>query len=74
MVGRITRNGYLFIMGRGAMICPFSNSGDFCGHSCPLFGEPRTLHNGESRLPICQGRELFFDVNGFVDERGKDED
>jgi len=68
--GKICKNGWLSIEGRGctAMFCPLSVSECRCGDWCPLFGEPKTSHVSKfTSLIICQNRTLTF--TEFVDER-----
>mgnify|MGYP003587410491 CR=1 FL=1 len=37
-----------------------------CRDTCPLFGEPRTIHD-DVHLTICMDRDLTF--SDFIDER-----
>ena len=69
MKGRIDKNGTFQIHRAGqwiAQVCP--HSGDSCGDTCPLFGEPEFL-KAIVNLEICQGRVLQFEAGDFSDER-----
>ena len=63
--------------------CPYSQTGHFCGHWCPQFGEPVKPFEGtykgvnipckEKRtlLTICHQKTLVF--SSLIDERRKEE-
>jgi hypothetical protein len=70
MKGKIDKDGFLWIERKGEWTkqrCPFVGD-DWCGHWCPLFGEPRgeRCAGEEIKLDICK-KTLFF--SELTDER-----
>ena len=69
LVGKIDKNGYLFIERGGRMErqdCPYTRMSP-CSHSCPKFGNPDMCSGRTVFLAICGGQVLVF--KKFVDER-----
>jgi hypothetical protein len=80
MKGQINTSGQLSIERSGKMLkqeCPYYTD-RYCGHWCPLFGEPDrfpacndkitgSLYPERITLDICENRTLVFIE--FVDER-----
>lgn len=70
MKGKIDKDGFLWIERKGEwtkQFCPFVSK-VWCGHWCPLFGEPRgeRCAGEEIKLDICK-KTLFF--SELTDER-----
>jgi len=75
MKAKIYKNGNLLIERAGEfekMLCPFEAEG-YCGHWCPLFGEPyedTTLGGKMISLSLCHKTLNFSEL---IDERVKEE-
>ncbi len=77
MKAKITKQGCLQIERAGKMkrtLCPYEQTSDTlanCGDWCALFGEPvypESVHD-YIMLQLCQGKILYLEHDGFVDER-----
>ena len=74
MKGKIDKDGFLWIERKGEwtkQFCPFVSK-VWCGHWCPLFGEPEML-DGKPSLSLCR-KVLKFDFfeDARWDERGQE--
>ena len=70
MKGKIDKDGFLWIERKGEwtkQFCPFVGDG-WCGHWCPLFGEPEFI-DGHPRLSLCR---KVLEFVSLVDERGQE--
>jgi len=70
MKGKIDKDGFLWIERKGEwtkQFCPFVSK-VWCGHWCPLFGEPEFI-DGHPRLSLCRKVLKFVSL---VDERGQE--
>jgi len=68
MKGKIDKDGFLWIERKGEwtkQFCPFVSK-VWCGHWCPLFGEPEFI-DGHPRLSLCR---KVLEFVSLVDERG----
>jgi DNA-directed RNA polymerase subunit RPC12/RpoP len=70
MIGRINKDGDLYIMRGDVEKAQFCPGGYFCvcGDSCPQFGNLVKPDVDDIRLPICQSKILYFEK--LTDERG----
>ena len=75
MKGKIDKDGFLWIERKGEwtkQFCPFVSK-VWCGHWCPLFGEPEFIDghprfiDGHPRLSLCR---KVLEFVSLVDERG----
>jgi len=70
MKGKIDKDGFLWIERKGEwtkQFCPFVSK-VWCGHWCPLFGEPEFI-DGHPRLSLCR---KVLEFVSLVDERGQE--
>lgn len=71
--GKLDSGGRLYIERKGGNMketyCPYGRGDAWCGHWCPLFGEPYKPNDEfeDTFLDICNNRTLRFDT--FEDER-----